>query len=75
MLFRYNIPYKKSMKDIKQVKSLDDIANNILNVPGIILSCEYFGFDSKNNWDTYSIRNVFGGNEIIGFVNGYLTKE
>lgn len=53
------------------VKSLSDLAENILHVSGLVLSCRYFG--NRNGKDIYCILNVFGGNEIVGYCSGNIS--
>ena len=50
------------------VKTLKDIAKYYLNVPDIVLSCEYYM--NKNGKDIYIIRNTFGGNFEVGYCDG-----
>jgi len=75
MKFRFHRGgYKESMETVQEVKSLKDIGDRILKVPGIILSCKHYGFDERNQWDTYIIENVYAGG-VIGFSNGPLERE
>lgn len=66
--FAYKISDIHSKKKFVNINNLDDVKNKILNIPGIVLSCSYF--KHENGIDIYVIRNVYGGNEIVGYCTG-----
>jgi len=70
-LFRYHRgSLEESMKTIIEVNSLDDLKKKLSEEYGETnLTCDFYCFDKRINWDTYMIRS---NGDIIGFSDGEL---